>query len=127
MTVLTLTVVGIPVAVTMLGRWAVAVQVAALEGARPGEALARSRALVRGRWWRTAAIAATINLAGAASGPVVGIVLMFTTTLPLATINAVSSAVFVVVMPLAGAALAFLYGDLVARRPAATPRRSAAR
>jgi hypothetical protein len=44
---------------------------------------------------------------------------MFVTTLPLATINAVSSAVFVFAMPAAGAALAFLYGDLVASRPQA--------
>jgi hypothetical protein len=117
--VLALTVVGIPVAVTLLGRWAVGVQVAALEGAGPGDALRRSSALVRGRWWHTAAIAASVNLLGAASGPVVGIVLMFTTTLPLGTINAISSAVFVFAMPLAGAALAFLYGDLVARRQAA--------
>lgn len=120
-TVLTLTVVGLPLAVWLLGRWAVAVQVAALEGKGPRASLTRSRGLVRGRWWRTAATAATINILGAASGPFVGIVLMFTTDLPLATINAVSSAVFVVVTPLAGAALAFLYGNLVARRSAVSP------
>ncbi len=119
--VLALTIVGIPVAVWLLGRWAVAVQVTALEGARPADALARSRTLVRGRWWRTTSIAAAVNILGAATGPVLGIVLMFTTTLPLATINAVSSAVFVFAMPLAGAALAFLYGDLVARRAVSPP------
>jgi len=119
---LVISVVGIPVAAVMLGRWAVAIQVSALEGAPPREALARSGALVRGRWWRTAAIAATVNLLAAASGPALGIALMFLTDLPLATINAVSSAVFVFAMPLAGAALAFLYGDLVARRAAVSDR-----
>lgn len=119
------TLVGIPVAVTMLSRWAVAVQATALEGVSPADALARSRALVRGRWRRTTLIAATVNLLGAATGPLLGIVLMFTTTLPLVTINAISSAVLVFSMPLAGAALAFLYGDLVARRPAVSPRRAA--
>jgi hypothetical protein len=116
---LALTLVGIPLAVLLLGRWAVAIQVAAIEGASPAASLARSRALVRGRWWRTAGIATSVNVVAAASGPVVGIVLMFVTTLPLVTINAVSSAVFVFAMPFAGAALAFLYGDLVARRPKA--------
>ncbi len=123
--VLALTIVGIPVAVILLGRWAVAIQVTALEGVSPADAMARSRALVRGRWWRTASIAAVVNILGAASGPVLGIVLMFTTTLPLATINAISSAVFVFAMPLAGAALAFLYGDLVARRPGVSRRPAA--
>jgi hypothetical protein len=123
---LAVTVVGIPWAIALLGRWAVAVQVTAIEGSGPGEALARSRVLVRGRWWRTAAIAATVNVIGAVSGPVVGIALLFLSDLPLATVNAVSSAVFVCVMPLVGAALAFLYGDLVARRPGPTPPPSAA-
>jgi hypothetical protein len=116
---LALTVVGIPWAVALLGRWAVAIQVTALEGTSPAASLERSRALVKGRWWRTAGIATSVNVVAAVSGPLVGIVLMFVTTLPLATINAVSSAVFVFAMPAAGAALAFLYGDLVASRPEA--------
>jgi hypothetical protein len=119
------TVVGIPIAAVLLGRWAVAIQVSALEGAGPGDALARSSALVRGRWWRTAAVAATVNVLAAASGPAVGIALMFLTSMPLAAINAVSSAVFVLAMPLAGAALAFLYGDLASRRPAVSRRPAA--
>jgi hypothetical protein len=119
---LAITIVGIPWAVANLGRWAVAVQASALEDLGPGPALRRSRQLVRGRWWRTAVTATTVNVLAAISGPLVGIVLMFLTPLPLATINAVSSAVFVFAMPLAGAALAFLYGDLVARTSAGVSR-----
>ena len=122
---LAVTVVGIPLAVWTLGRWAVAVQVSALEGATPREAMERSRTLVRGHWWRTASIATTVNVVAAVSGPAVGIAMIFLTPLPLATINAVSSAVFVFVMPVAGAALAFLYGDLAARRPAVSRRPAA--
>ena len=118
---LAVTIVGIPLAVANLGRWAVAVQASALEDLGAGPALARSRALVRGRWWRTALTATTVNVTAAFSGPLVGIVLLFLTPLPLATINAVSSAVFVFAMPLAGAALAFLYGDLVARAGVSRP------
>ena len=53
---LSLTVVGIPFAIRQLGRWAVAVQVAATEGLGPRAAHARSRALVQGRGWRTASL-----------------------------------------------------------------------
>lgn len=84
-------------------------------GLAPRAALARSRALTRGHWWRTARLAATVNVLGAASGPVVGIVLLFVTPLPLGVINAVSSGVFLLAMPYVGAALALLYGDLLAR------------
>ena len=62
---------------------------------------------------------------GAASGPVVGIVLLFVSDLPLETVNAVSSAVFVAVMPFVGASMAFLYGSLVAR--SAEPREESPR
>jgi hypothetical protein len=113
--VLTLTLVGIPVVVWLLGRWAVAVQVAAIEGCGVRCALRRSRALTRGRWWRAVRVAALANAVGLVIGPVVGITLLFTTSLPLETVNVVSSAVYVAVMPLVGACLAYLYGDLVVR------------
>ena len=111
---LTLTVVGIPLAVILIVRWAVATQACVIERLPAREALRRSRELTLGRWWRTARLAALVNVLGAISGPVVGIVLLFTTGLPLVTINAVSSLIFVVAMPFVGIAMALLYGDLVA-------------
>lgn len=111
---LVLTIVGIPVAVYLIGRWAVANQVAVLEGLPAREALRRSAGLTRGRWWRTVRLAAVVNILGAISGPAIGIALLFTTDLPLVAINAVSSLVFIVAMPFVGLAMAFLYGDLVA-------------
>ena len=114
--VLALTIIGIPWAILFLGRWSVGAQASAIEGLSGREALARSSALTRGRWWRAARLAALVNIVGASSGPVVGIVLLFISSLPLSTINAVSSVIFVVVMPFAAASMAFLYGDLVARR-----------
>lgn len=67
--VLVVTVVGIPLAVFLLGRWAVAVQVAAIDEASPREALRRSRQLTAGRWWWTARLAALVNVLGAAQRP----------------------------------------------------------
>ncbi len=109
------TLVGIPWAIERLGRWAVALPASAIEGLKAGPALRRSAALTRGRWWRTTRLALAVNVVSLVSGPAVGIVLLFTTSLPLLTINAIASAVYVLTMPVAGAALALLYGDLVAR------------
>ena len=111
---LALTVVGIPVAIFLLVRWAVAQQACAIERIPARAALGRSRDLTRGRFWATLWPAALVNVLGAVSGPIVGIVLLFTTGLPLLTINSVSSFVFVVAMPLVGTAMALLYGSLVA-------------
>jgi hypothetical protein len=112
---LLLTVVGAIVAVYLLGRWAVSVQASAVEGLTWRAALRRSAQLTRGRWWRTVRLAAVVNALGLVSGPAVGIVLLFVTSLPLATINAISSVVYVGAMPFVGAAMALLYGDLMAR------------
>ena len=111
---LSLTIVGIPLAVYLIVRWAVAQQACAVESLGAREALRRSRALTGGHVLRTLRLAALVNIIGAISGPVVGIALLFLTELPLATINAVSSIVFVVAVPFVGAAMVLLYGDLVA-------------
>ncbi len=118
---LSLTVVGIPVAIYMIIRWAVAQQAGAVERLPPRAALARSRDLTRGRLLRTFRLAALVNVIGAVSGPVVGIALLFLTDLPLGAVNAVSSAVFVVTTPFVGASMALLYGDLVAAEAGQEP------
>lgn len=112
--VLAVTVVGIPLAVYLVVRWAVAEQSCAIEGLPARAALRRSRELTRRRWWRTARLAALVSLLGSISGPLVGIVLLFVSDLPLGAINAVSSLVFVITMPFVGVAMALLYGDLAA-------------
>lgn len=117
---LAITIVGIPWAVHLLGRWAVCVPACAIERLGPRSSLRRSRELIRGRWWRAARLSVAVNLVAAVSGPVAGIVLLFVSALPLATINAVSSGVYVMTMPFAGAAIALLWGDLVARRRGGT-------
>ena len=112
--VLSLTVVGIPLAVYLIVRWVVAEQACAIERLPARASLRRSRVLTRRRWWRTARLAALVNILGAISGPVVGIVLLFVSDLSLLAINGISSMVFVVTMPFVGVAMALLYGDLVA-------------
>ncbi len=119
--VLSLTVVGIPLAVYLIVRWAVAEQACAVERLPARASLRRSRVLTRRRWWRTARLAALVNVLGAISGPAVGIVLLFVSDLSLGAINAMSSLIFVVTMPFVGVAMALLYGDLVAAETEAAP------
>jgi hypothetical protein len=52
MGIVMITIVLIPLVIWILVSWSVAVVVLLLEGARPIASLRRSRALVRGHWWR---------------------------------------------------------------------------
>lgn len=56
--ILSITAIGIPVAIYLFVRWGFAVQVICEEGTSPLAALRRSAEIVRGRWWRTAAVLA---------------------------------------------------------------------
>jgi hypothetical protein len=122
--VLLLTVVGIPLAVHLLVRWAFAPQAAVIEERSAREALQRSAELVRGRWWRAFGITATVNLLAALSGPVVGVIVLLTaTSASLDAINLVGSLVYTFTIPLAATATTLLYFDLVERPAPARPLR----
>jgi hypothetical protein len=123
--VLVLTVVGIPVAIHLLVRWAFATQAAVVEERPARAALERSAELVRYRWWRVFAITATVNVLAVLSGPVVGLIALFTlTSASLDAINLIGSLVYVLTIPMAAIANTLLFFDLAAR-PA--PARSSGR
>ena len=80
--------------------------------------------LVRGRWWRTFGVTATVNVLAALSGPIVGLVALFTvTSASLDAINLIGSIVYVFTIPMAAVAVTLLYFDLV-ERPARSRKRS---
>ena len=113
---LLLTVVGIPVAVHLLVRWAFATQACVVEELPARASLKRSAELVRGRWWRVFGITATVNVLAVLSGPIVGLIALFTiTSASLDAINLIGSLVYTVTIPLAAIATTLLYFDLVAR------------
>jgi hypothetical protein len=123
--VLVLTVVGIPVAAYLLVRWAFVSQASVIEKRQPRQALRRSAELVRGRWWRTFGVTATVNVLAALSGPVVGLVALFTvTSASLDAINLIGSIVYVFTIPLAAVAVTLLYFDLAERGASPAARRS---
>ena len=87
--VIGLTVIGIPLAIWLGVRW-LFVQDAMLArdlGAR--DALRWSRTIVRGHWWRTFGCSTLLAAIAIASGPLVGIAMIFFTSLPLSLVERV--------------------------------------
>ena len=91
---LTLTIVGIPLAVVYLVRKAVLTQACVVEDLRATPALRRSSELVSGHGPRVLAIAALVNVTAFLLGPIVGVSVLFLTSSSLAFINLISSLVY---------------------------------
>ncbi|MFD7160053.1 hypothetical protein ACFV9C_36065 [Kribbella sp. NPDC059898] len=115
--VLTIFVATIPLAVYYAVSRAFVVQVLVAEHCSGGTALRRSRRLVARRWWRTAVPLTLVVGAGLAVGPIAGIVLLLATDWSPTLINVVSSILFALAMPIAAAAVAYLYFDRATQRP----------
>jgi hypothetical protein len=118
---LAVTVIGLPYAVKKAVDWAFIQQVVAFEGRRGREAFRASRSVVRGHWWRVAAITAVLLLVLVVTGPITGIVIIFVTDAPLATINFFGTLLFALVLPFTTVAVSLLYLDLAARRDSEGP------
>ena len=117
---LTVSVIGIPLAIYLYIRWSLFAQACVLEDLSAQPALRRSAKLVRGRWWRTFGFTALVNILAALSGPVVGVVLLLVTDRSLTFINVVGSLIYTATVPYAMIALTLYYFDLTLReRPAA--------
>lgn len=106
---------GLPVALWWFVRWSLASVVVVREGLRGRAALARSAALIKGRFFSTMMIVSVVHGAVAVGGLVVGLAVLTTATaLPLWSMTGVISAASVLIMPTAAAAVVMLYGDAVA-------------
>jgi hypothetical protein len=116
-TVLTIIVATIPLAIYYAASRAFAIPAVMAEQISSSTALRRSRLLVKGRWWRTAGPLAIIVGLGLAIGPIAGIVLLLATDLQPTLINVVSSLLFAVAMPLVAAAVVYLYFDRAQTEP----------
>jgi hypothetical protein len=106
-------------------RWCLLAPVVVLEGRGAPAALRRSRGLVRRRWWRTASLVGVSALVALALGPLLGALLIFTTELPLATLNLVAGVVYTAALPFVALVTAYVYSDARTRvelEPAAAPR-----
>ena len=72
---LSITIIGIPVAILFSVRWFFIMQTASLERCGPAGALARSSDLVRGNWWRVFSIMVLILITFGAANGIAGSVL----------------------------------------------------
>jgi hypothetical protein len=116
-----LTLIGLPYAVKKAVDWAFVQQVAGFEGRRGREALHGSRNLVRGHWWRVALMTSLFLLVLVLVGPFTGVIVILITDAPLATINFFGTLLFALVLPLVTVALTLLYLDLAVRRDQELP------
>jgi hypothetical protein len=112
---LTIVIVGIPVAIWNFIRWSLFAQVSTLEDRDARGSLRGSAELVHGQWWRTFGITAFIDVLAALSGPLLGVVLLLVTDRSLNFINFAGSFVYTITVPFAAIALTLYYFDLTLR------------
>ncbi len=112
---LTLTVVGIPIAIHRFIRWSLFAQACVLDGRDGRGSLARSSRLVRGHWWRTFGFTLLVALLAVLLGLAFGIALLLLTSQTLNFIDIASSLIYVLTVPFAAAALTLYYFDLDAQ------------
>ena len=111
---LDLTIVFMPVAVFLIVWWSLFAVSVGVEGRPARGALRRSGALVRGHWWRTAAVVA-VAAAGLLIGPAVGVVALLLTGATFDLVNMIAAMVYVAALPFAAIVLTYLYFDLRVR------------
>jgi hypothetical protein len=119
--VLALTVVGIPLALWLGVRWLFVQDGMLLRGLGARDSLRWSAAIVRGHWWRTLGRATLLAAIAIAAGPLVGIAMIFFTSLPPSLVNIFGSIIFALAVPWLVIARFLLYLDLEERSGAATP------
>lgn len=112
---LTLTVVGIPLAIHRFIRWSLFAQTCMLDGRDGRGSLAWSSRLVRGHWWRTFGFTVLVSMLAVVSGLGFGIALLLLTSRTLNFIDLASSLIFVLTVPFTAAALTLYYFDLEAQ------------
>ena len=101
----------IPVAIWFAIRVSLLAQVVELEGASAVDALRRSSALVRGRWWRVASLVGVGSLIPLAVGPFLGAVLILVTDAPFGLANLVAGVINALAMPYIALVTTYLYLD----------------
>jgi len=109
---LTITVVGIPLAIHRFIRWSLFAQACMLDNLSARQSLQRSSELVRGRWWRTLGFTVLVDALAVLSGPLLGVGLLLLTDHSLNFINLAASLVYTFTVPYAAIQLTLYYFDL---------------
>jgi hypothetical protein len=108
---LTATTFLIPVALWLAVRWCLLAPAAELEGLTGIAAVRRSGALVRGRWIRVASLVGVSGGIALAAGPLLGVALIFTTSMPFVLLNIAAGVVYTLLLPFVALVTAYVYFD----------------
>jgi hypothetical protein len=108
---LTLSIFLLPVALVLAVRWALLVPCAELEERRALGALRRSGSLVRRQWVKVLSLVVFAAALVIVAGPVVGALLLLVTSLPYAWINVLAGILYAVAMPAVGITTTYVYYD----------------
>jgi hypothetical protein len=101
----------VPIAIWLVVRWALIVPAVELENLRAVPSLRRSSRLVRGEWLKVGSLTIVGAALALAAGPLIGALLIFVTSIPLAFINLIAGMVYVVTMPFVALATTYVYFD----------------
>ena len=112
---LTATTVLIPAAIWLAIRWSLLAPVIELEDERAIASLRRSGRLVSRRWWRVGSLVGVSAVVALAAGPLLGALLIFATSAPLALLNIVAGVVYALAMPFVALVTVYVYVDARAR------------
>ncbi len=108
---LTATAILIPVAVWLAVRWCLLAPAVELEDQTAVGALHRSARLVRRRWIRVGSLVGVSAFLALAAGPLLGVALIFTTSVPLAFLNIIAGMVYALALPFVALVTAYVYFD----------------
>ena len=112
---LTATTFLIPVAIWLAVRWCLLAPIVELEDRGGIPALRRSAGLVRGRWIRVGSLVGVSAAVALIAGPLLGVALIFLTSMPLALLNIVAGVVYALALPYVALVTSYVYFDARAR------------
>jgi hypothetical protein len=123
LTVLSVSIIGIPVALWLLVRWQFFAQAVILDGAASSkDSIGKSSYVVKGKWWLAFGASLALQLVGALPGPVIGVILLIFRGRSVEYANSVSSIIYAVLIPIVVIGLTIVYLHLDGRlHPRETP------
>ncbi len=98
-------------AIWLAVRWCLLAPAVELDDRKGLSALRRSGSLVRGRWIRTGSLVGVSAAIALALGPLIGVVLIFVSSMPFALLNIVAGVVYALALPFVALVTAYVYFD----------------
>ena len=115
-TILSLAIFLIPIAVWLVVRWALMVPVAELEDRDSWrEVLRRSGSLVKHQWLKVGTLVVAAAALAIVAGPLLGALLLFVPGTPIALVNIIAGLIYAVAMPFVGLTTTYVYYDTLVR------------